>query len=195
MDRSYYVWDPIGVDGKNNQPILNLAASNIFHFDLYENEDTYATGLSMWFNLSSDTVNAQGSVISTPTASSSTSLTSLPTSTTPTSSPTLSSPQSSPTHTTTGLSTGAKAGIGIGVSLGVLALIGCIAGIFLWTRRKRNVPIGTPQTAYPYSDISPMGQLKQDYPAEMPAAISSRVEMDGSPQPSGPVELPPNRYD
>lgn len=135
IENTYYVWNPIGVNGDDNQPNFDLVASNIFHFDLYEKGATSAAGLSIWFNLTNDTINAQGSVISTATSSfslpastSSSTIASSPytlsATTTSTTSPTI-SPTSSPSssHTSTGLSSGAKAGIGVGVALGTLVII------------------------------------------------------------------------
>jgi hypothetical protein len=210
VDKSYYFWDPVGVNGDDNQPDFDLAESNIFHFDLYENGETFASGLSIWFNLTNDTVNAEGSVISTPTSSVSlpASTGSSPTTTSsqassPTSSPTTSLTSSpSPSQTSTGLSSGAKAGIGVGVALGALGAIAGIVGAFLWSRSKKNATVNGEQTANPYTDNPPNTTLRPDYKVEMDGTTpqqklmeSPRAEMVGSEQIGGdPVELATNRY-
>ncbi|KAI9742778.1 MAG: hypothetical protein M1818_003507 [Claussenomyces sp. TS43310] len=211
LNQSYYYWDAIGVNGKDGQPNFDLAASNIFHFDLYENGGTLASGLSLWFNLTNATVNAQGSVLSTATSSvslpSSTRSSIITTSSRNSSSQTSSSPTSSRTssptqsHVSSGLSSGAKAGIGVGVTLGVLVIIGSILGAFIWNRHKRNAGVNGSQLANPYTDNPATAELRPEYKVEVDGTSrqltpmeSPRVEMDGSPQPGGPVELPSNRY-
>ncbi|KAF3910237.1 hypothetical protein ABW21_db0203695 [Orbilia brochopaga] len=159
----YYTWNPIGVNGDNNQPRFDLVESNIFHFDLYKDGATGASALSTSFNLTNDTVDAHGSVISvaasssislsrpistskstktllapSSTSSTTTSIDLLSTSSTsPISTPTTSSSPSA-SQTSTGLSTGIKAGIAIAVSIGTL---GVIFGLWQWYRNKRSPKI------------------------------------------------------
>jgi hypothetical protein len=202
MDKSYYTWHPIGVNGDNNQPNFDLATSNIFHFDLYENGARLASGLSLWFNLTNDTINAQGFVISTATSSVSLSASTSSSATTIASSKTTSPTSSpSPSHARTGLSSGAKAGIGVGVALGALVVIVGATGAFIWNRSKIHARVNDEQLASPYVDNPPTTTVRKEYKVEMDVTTPQqrptkppKVEMDRSSQPGGPVELPSNAY-
>jgi len=78
------------------------------HFDIYEDAETSAYGLSLCFNLTHDTINAQGSDC---TVTAFSSLASSP--------PFALAPSPSSLHLSTGLHSGAGAGIRLRVAVGV----------------------------------------------------------------------------
>jgi hypothetical protein len=178
---SWFNWHPIGINGDNGQPSFDLSTSNIFHFDLFNVGATSPIAQSIWFNLTNQTINAQGSIISTSISIFSTSAsTGTADNTRPTQLPStpISSADSSPSPSSLsehyGPTSSAKIGIGVGVSIGIVVLVASLAGVFLWRRgNKKVVPLdkGT-------SELKTGGVMS---------------EMDGSIQPAEPVELPLER--
>jgi hypothetical protein len=190
--RNWYEWE-IGTNGQNGQPFLDLAQGNVFRFNVFAFPETVTFSISTFFNMTNDTVDAHGSIISRPPLSTSSSTTSLVASSSspPTSSAVFGIEQSSSATPVpdSGLSSGAKAGLGAGLGVGIPILLGILAGaFFLWRRSKKEVAPREQDTATQWPMLDKNGQH-----VEMPQ-YSPQPRYELGTQNQDPQELPGHGY-
>jgi uncharacterized membrane protein (DUF485 family) len=140
INQRSYIWDPVSVDGSHGVK-FDLKKTNVFFFQLFEQNSTYASATSEYFVLSdpttSHTASATSSVMSDSSATStakSGSATFTATSQTETSA----AAAQPTTEGSRGLSEGAKVGVGVGIGLGVPLLVAGLIVALLYVRNQRK---------------------------------------------------------